>query len=787
MRTTINRVLIALLFCWADHPMAYEVSTHALITFNAYKRARLGADSTVLTNLGLLYTGSIAFTDQPSLGELYLDTLGSDIRVRRSSPYESNVIRRIDDSIGGADGFAVDRDRETTPGWLMTGAIREDDNPREGPHDDPFVPAHDLHREFNHFFDPATNRPLTVAGLYIVARRAPDWALGVDDAFANQTNPDEDRDNHFTVLDAREALWRALTLKQVDSLGILRDVPSNSIPGNTSGEVLRKAYWATTFRALGDVLHLNQDMAQPQHTRNEPHSGVGPPIVEALLTGHESAIEKYIDARARRADLFNLGGVRIQKPAPLTYPDYPIPRFDQYAGYWSTGLPPGQPLGGFITGRGLADYSNRGFFTQAANFDNRTYSSPSTNPANYEIEDGTFQYQGVIGSMKTQYLKGKVLDSVLNSNDVIRMTARGLFKDAVSERGIVVDTYTLDSNVLDDQAKLLIPRAIAYSAGLLDYFFRGELTINLPDDGVFAVVDHTDEQCRDLCGFSNLKLKLRNTTATGEAMSNGMFVAVTKFHRNTCYQPDLSGDPGGAQFAGASCRSTEEEILVSEPLMIPLNAQSEQVVRFNFRPPIPINATDIYLQVVFRGQLGKEADAVVVTTKNISEPNYIAVVNDLDYQYDAPTDSFKVTDPKTMPQTVSNIDIKLNGASTPLASLSQLNVRGYAQLAFLTDLGSDGTEPLAIDFSAGDMNGPLSFSNFPLATFTSSGPGNYQRSKSVYRYRGMWSDYRFDLFSMSDSISLYSCLPGDARRICTSAGLTTIPASNAVTWTINFP
>jgi hypothetical protein len=32
----------------------------------------------------------------------------------------------------------------------------------------------------------------------------------------------------------------------------------------------RQAYWATTFRALGDVAHLVQDLAQPQHTETKP-------------------------------------------------------------------------------------------------------------------------------------------------------------------------------------------------------------------------------------------------------------------------------------------------------------------------------------------------------------------------------------------------------------------------------------------------------------------------------------------------------------------------------------
>ena len=44
----------------------------------------------------------------------------------------------------------------------------------------------------------------------------------------------------------------------------------------------RDSKLATMFRTLGDVVHLVQDMAQPQHTRNDGH-----------FTG--SLYEKYVD------------------------------------------------------------------------------------------------------------------------------------------------------------------------------------------------------------------------------------------------------------------------------------------------------------------------------------------------------------------------------------------------------------------------------------------------------------------------------------------------------------
>jgi hypothetical protein len=53
--------------------------------------------------------------------------------------------------------------------------------------------------------------------------------------------------------------------------------------------------------------------------------------------------------------------------------------------------------------------------------------------------------------------------------------------------------------------------------------------------------------------------------------------------------------------------------------------------QFDFPTEIPINIMDAYLQVVFRGQLGAESDAVVVATNDISEPTYLGISNSTDY------------------------------------------------------------------------------------------------------------------------------------------------------------
>jgi hypothetical protein len=45
---------------------------------------------------------------------------------------------------------------------------------------------------------------------------------------------------------------------------------------------------------------------------------------------------------------------------------------------------------------------------------------------------------------------------------------------------------------------------------------------------------------------------------------------------------------------------------------------------------IPINATDLYLQVIYKGQLGLEKEGVAVGLKDISEPTPIDLFNDMD-------------------------------------------------------------------------------------------------------------------------------------------------------------
>lgn len=214
---------LTIVFCsMFDNTMAeaYELATHARLSWNGYLQSRLNLDAAKRGSLGLP-KGS--YTD---LGGTYHD----------NAPDGQSYDRGVKDYDFDNDKFPVARGPEgeipaellnvIPPGWLMRGAVREDDiskataylgyfrNVQPPPFDDPYG---NFDRVCNHFFDPFNNTPFTgpaaeLCGHDLMAN-APQWAFGTVDSpiWPNIYRPNATRRNHFTVLDAREAMWRALS------------------------------------------------------------------------------------------------------------------------------------------------------------------------------------------------------------------------------------------------------------------------------------------------------------------------------------------------------------------------------------------------------------------------------------------------------------------------------------------------------------------------------------------------------------------------------------------------
>ena len=172
----------------------------------------------------------------------------------------------------------------TAAEWIREGGVDED------------VPPW---RVVNHFFDPVTGRRRGLLGI-----PSPEWAF--------EPNGDEPSQSH-SYPDARRALYRGLTAAD---------------PNERNREL------GHAFYALGHVIHLIQDLAQPQHTRNDAHLPLG---WDKSL--HEAYVEAIIDQVPLHGGV--LPRLPLQVPAAI--------------GLWTGPI-------------GFAEFSNSNFVSEDTNF-----------------------------------------------------------------------------------------------------------------------------------------------------------------------------------------------------------------------------------------------------------------------------------------------------------------------------------------------------------------------------------------------------------------------------------
>jgi hypothetical protein len=456
---SVTTILVVGVSSIAGMCSAYELQTHATMTSKAAQQANsLKQGGSTLKDLGL---------DQivkNGLGDYYFDVTGRIARKRIPDTFENQRM-------------PADTDQKTIGSWLMRGAIREDDLSLSGcyinsgfslwhgrelgecnPQDDP----PNIDRVVNHFYDPVNDIGLT--STFVSGIKSIDWAMGTNDVLLLPNEPNLSRRNHFSAIDARRAMYSALTGKEPN--------------GDYANEERRTAWWATTFRSLGDMMHLLQDAAQPQHTKNEGHPG--------------SVLEAYIEARAAGKKEYKIDGGTVT-PSSLNLSEYEAPQLNRYVNFWTTARLD-QSL---ESGRGLADYTNRTMFTPSTlpgSFGPSNYVLPSRNISAYQRVELP-ETQGVVAHFASQHPETQI------GNRGARMFSESVLADFGFAS---LRRYALTRANFDDQVELLLPRAVGYSTGLLDYFFRGKIDLyydelkpldgytlrnlgNEPIDGTFAL------------------------------------------------------------------------------------------------------------------------------------------------------------------------------------------------------------------------------------------------------------------------------------------------------------
>ena len=613
----MNRLAICVLtvsaFSTSGVISAYEVDTHALMSYHSFQRSvlvnndfgsRWGTDR--FDNLKPFHLPDTApYTERrDDYFDLSPDRWALELfdTRRRFKAYERLQFPALEDfrGSGGSDDPERPNDDPTSRAqelrmlaWLMRGTVREDDvlqkdyRPLEIKPD--LDPRGEIRRVFHHFYDPihgsgALSPPglgtsacaLIAGGLSAGCQPSTDWALGVSGVAITPTgSADPNRRNHFSWADGREALWCALTHR------------SNLLtPALDAGN--RRLCWATAVASLGHVLHLLQDTAQPQHVRNDEHNppelpwnSVFDPLTNFLFTTREPrrTYELWTNFRAASEISGPLGedaawrtlfaSAATPQP-PIVTGNYPKPMFSLPVKYFTTKFDePGTPA----ARRGLADFTNRNFYSEGTQFSSdypsppadRTATAPGMSVVNsiYGQVDGfgTLTERVVLWN-KVDTAEPTATDPPLNPfAGRIPLTTQSIW---LPTPGALPPPYplpaasTISLDQYTTQADVLIPRAISYGAGLIDYFFRGQLAVDsvAVPQGVVGVVDQGVTHSVDaqgyprgndglIFGFKKLRLQLRNSTAPiteagtaivfPQAVGVGQLVAVARYHRNTCY------------------------------------------------------------------------------------------------------------------------------------------------------------------------------------------------------------------------------------------------------------
>ncbi len=463
-------------------------------------------------------------------------------------------------------------------------------------------------RAKNHFYDPLFERTLTVFGVGL-GNTSWRWMLEDLGPIDEQT---------FSYPDGQAYLYKALTF-------------NDGAPADSSHA--RGVAMAQMFLSLGHLQHHMQDMTQPQHVRNDQHLDKYPFLIGLY---NPSRYEKYTAERGP----FVQGFAELANPIYPGSSDYKVPR-----DFWTNGA-----------GTGVAQFTNRNFISQGTNF---TMNHGTTNVGTYPLPVPGASTDYTVGSLfagsnlsvppDIQNLCGVAgVDCTMTMYSTLmspKASTLSIFDQDLRFRGLIVNyaggdiptaqlysterLFDLNRFNMDDAHQVLMGRAVAYSAGIVNYFFRGKLSITAPAQGPYAVVDHSTNT-----GFTTVRLTVTNDTPN-EALSSGTIQAIAHFHRNFCYQADLSGEftldsAGNLVTPCPNFRSTETYVSLTSQGSTSFGVGESKEMTFTFSDPIPLDATDLIIQVLYRGQVGSESQSFALGAVDVSEPTYFTVMNATD-------------------------------------------------------------------------------------------------------------------------------------------------------------
>jgi len=287
-------------------------------------------------------------------------------------------------------------------------------------------------RSVNHFHDPLTDVGFTgVWGSGILfGQSSIHWALAPQHT--------QVPGGFYSWSDVRNYYFQALTLTE---------------------KTARDRNLADTFRGLGQLMHLVQDASVPAHCRDDGHYNVS-----SIFSDYESWVADF-------------GSPFISGYAPIFFSG-PISDISSLIDTNQYHNPSPNPTLTISTTVGLAEYSNANFFSGDTIL--RGYPYPAWS--------GMEEYESNIAPGKKRIYLRKIGDGERIEHAATSKWFYKTLPDPFKFLGL-----KLDSAVYSDYATLLIPRAVGYSAGLLNYFFRGKLGYSSQTGNAIKIINESGE------------------------------------------------------------------------------------------------------------------------------------------------------------------------------------------------------------------------------------------------------------------------------------------------------
>jgi hypothetical protein len=343
---------------------------------------------------------------------------------------------------------------------------------------------------------------------------------------------------------------------------------------------------ADTFGALGQIMHLIHDVSVPAHVRNDPH-------VYIDLFGKKIGkyhYEVWVNDNRRTINLspinFNFDKAILNIIPEATAP-IPIANIFDTNKYNTDGSNPEVVTGVSI---GLSEYTNANFFSEGTIF--QIYPHPAIADTNFQNID--FKHPEVVDAEDGR-LDNRIYIKGVAGEQVQRLASLSYVSyDCIKKGYYRFSPLDLDHKVYEEYASRLIPRAVSYSAGLLEYFFRGKLQV-------------TSVPIFYKNGIRYLRVKIKNMTPN-ETIQDGEFTVAYR------YTPP-GGSPDGSQDIWGKAPVVPSGTLV-------FNGQ-EKVIDFWLPDLIPVEShNSIKFTLAFKGTLGNEEGAVIGKALTLGEVKF---------------------------------------------------------------------------------------------------------------------------------------------------------------------